>query len=89
MNLGALYGAKSHFLHTFCREEYGDIYRGAKLVLWPKVGLEGLTCQAGRLARVAGQPARVAGRPSFLAAPTLGIGCPVHQPSLTCWQSKV
>jgi hypothetical protein len=45
------------------------IYRGVKLVLWPKVGLRGPTCQAGR-------PARVVGRPSFLAAPTLGIGCP-------------
>jgi hypothetical protein len=51
-------------------------------VLWLKVGLRGPTCQADRLARVAG-------RPSFLAAPTLGIGCPVHQPSLTRWQSRV
>jgi hypothetical protein len=47
------------------------IYRRVKLVLWPKVGLVGPTCQAD-------WPARVAGRPSFLAAPTLGIGCPVH-----------
>jgi hypothetical protein len=28
-------------------------------------------------------------RPSFLAAPTLGIGCPVHRPFLTHWQSGV
>jgi hypothetical protein len=45
-------------------------------VLWPKVGPGGPTCQAGRLARVPGLP-------SFLGAPTLGIGCPVHRPSLT------
>jgi hypothetical protein len=58
------------------------IYRGAKLVLWPKVGLGGPTCQASR-------PARVAGQPSLLAALTLGIGCPVHRPSLTHWQRGV
>jgi hypothetical protein len=45
------------------------------------VGLWGGTCQASR-------PARVAGRWSFLAAPTLGSGCPVHWPSLTRWQSR-
>jgi hypothetical protein len=28
-------------------------------------------------------------RPCFLAAPTLGIGCPVHRPFLTHWQSVV
>jgi hypothetical protein len=50
-------------------------------VLWPKVGLEGSTCQAGWLARVVG-------RPSFLFTLTLGIGCPVHRPSLTRWQSE-
>jgi hypothetical protein len=49
-------------------------------VLWLKAGLEGPSCEAGH-------PARVAGQPSFLAAPTLGIGCPVHRPSLTHWQS--
>jgi hypothetical protein len=51
-------------------------------VLWLKVGLGGLTCQAGR-------PARVAGRPSFMATPTLGNGYPVHQSSLTRWQSGI
>jgi hypothetical protein len=51
-------------------------------VLWSKVELRGATCQGGQLARVAG-------RPSFLATPTLGIGCPMHWPSLTCWQSRV
>jgi hypothetical protein len=51
-------------------------------MLWLKVVLRGATCQAGR-------PARVAGRPSFLAAPALGIGCPMHRPSLTHWQSGV
>jgi hypothetical protein len=64
MNLGALYEAKPHFLHTFYKEEYGGIYRGVKSVLWPKVGLGGPTCQASR--------------PSFIGAPTLGIGYPVH-----------
>jgi hypothetical protein len=37
--------------------------RGVKSVLCVKVGLGGLTCQAG-------QPSRVARRPSFMAAPT-------------------
>jgi hypothetical protein len=55
---------------------------GAKLVLWVKVRLRGAICQATRIARVAEQL-------SFLAALTLGIGCPVHQPSLTRWQSEV
>jgi hypothetical protein len=45
-------------------------------------GSAGPTCQAG-------WPARVVWQPSFLAAPTLGIGCPVHRPSLTRWQSGV
>jgi hypothetical protein len=58
-------------------------------VLWPKVGLGGPTCQAGRPARVAGWPAREAGRSSLLAAPNLGIGCSMHRPSLTHWQSGV
>jgi hypothetical protein len=44
---------------------------GVKLVLWPKVGLRGPTCQADR-------PARVAGQPSCMAALTLGIGYPVN-----------
>jgi hypothetical protein len=52
-------------------------------VLWPKVRLRGeATCQAGR-------PPTVAGHPSFMAALTLGIGYPVHRPSLTCWQSGI
>jgi hypothetical protein len=51
MNLGALYGAKPYFLHTFYQKEYRGIYKGAKSVLWPKVGLGWPTCQAGRLAR--------------------------------------
>jgi hypothetical protein len=51
-------------------------------VLWLKVRLGGPTCQAGR-------PARVIERLGFVAAPTLGIGYPVHQPSLTCWQMKI
>jgi hypothetical protein len=33
MNLGALLEAKPHFLHTFCWEEHGGIYRGVKSVL--------------------------------------------------------
>jgi hypothetical protein len=37
MNLEELLKAKPHFLHTFCWEEYDDIYRGAKSVLWLKV----------------------------------------------------
>jgi hypothetical protein len=55
---------------------------GVKSVLWLKVGLGGPTCQAGC-------PARVAGRPCFVATPTLGIGYPVHRPSLTRWQSGI
>jgi hypothetical protein len=51
-------------------------------VLWPKVGLTGPTCQVGR-------QARVAGRPSFMAAPTLGIGYPMHRPSLIHWQRGI
>jgi hypothetical protein len=50
-------------------------------VLWLKVGLRGPTCH--------GQLARVTRRLCFLAAPSLGIGCPMHQPSLTHWQSRV
>jgi hypothetical protein len=38
---------------------------------------------------VCGQPARVPERPSFLAALTMGIGCPVNRPSLTHCQSRV
>jgi hypothetical protein len=49
---------------------------GVKSVLWPRVGLGGVTCQAGR-------PVRVSGRPSFMVAPTLGIGYRVHRFSLT------
>jgi hypothetical protein len=49
-------------------------------VLWLKVGLWGPNCQVGR-------PARVVRQASFLAAPTMGIGCSVHRPSLTCCQS--
>jgi hypothetical protein len=51
-------------------------------MLLPKVELGGPTCQADRLARVAK-------RPSFVAAPTVGIGYPVHQPSLTCCQRRI
>jgi hypothetical protein len=51
-------------------------------VLWPKVGLGGPTCHTGRLTRVAGQP-------RFLATLILGIGCPMHRHSLTCWQCGV
>jgi hypothetical protein len=51
-----------------------------KSVLWPKVGLRGPTCQAA-------QPTRVARQPSLLPTLTLGIGYPMHRPSLTCWQS--
>jgi hypothetical protein len=51
-------------------------------VLWPKVGLRGGTCQAS-------PPARVAEWPSFMVVPTLGIGCPVHRPFLTRWQSRI
>jgi hypothetical protein len=52
-------------------------------VLWLKVGLRGGgTCQAG-------WPARVVGRWSFVAALTLGIGCYMHWPSLTHWQSGI
>jgi hypothetical protein len=70
------------FFTPFCREEYGGIYRRVKSVLWVKVGLRVPTCQAG-------WPARVVGRPSFMATPILGIGCPVHWPSLTHWESSV
>jgi hypothetical protein len=66
----------------FCWEEYGGICMEAKSLLWVKVGLRGPTCQAGRQARVSGWP-------SFLAALTLDIGCPMHWPSLTHWQSGV
>jgi hypothetical protein len=45
-------------------------------VLWPKVGLRGPACLAGR-------PARVAGQPSFLAALTLGITDLLHRSPLT------
>jgi hypothetical protein len=45
-------------------------------VLWPKVGLRGPACQAGR-------PSRVAGQPSFLAALTLGITDLLHRSPLT------
>jgi hypothetical protein len=44
---------------------------GVKSVLWPKVGLRGATGQAGWLVRGGGWP-------SFSAAPTLGIGYPMH-----------
>jgi hypothetical protein len=54
----------------------GVFIAGVKSVLWLKVGLRGPTCLVGRLARVAR-------RPSFMAAPTLGIGYPMHRPSLT------
>jgi hypothetical protein len=64
MILGALWEAKHHFLHTFCLEEYGGIYTGVRLVLWPKVGLVGATRQAGR--------------PCFVTALTLGIRYPMH-----------
>jgi hypothetical protein len=82
MNLRALQEAKPHFLHTFCQEENGGIYRGVKSVLWPNVGLERPNCQANR-------PARVVRRPCFVVIVALGIGYLVHRPCLTCWQSGI
>jgi hypothetical protein len=55
---------------------------GGKSLLWPKVGLGGPTCKAG-------WPARVAKQSSFIAALSLGIGYPIHRPSLTHWQTKI
>jgi hypothetical protein len=41
MNMGALYVAKPHFLHTFCREEYRGIYRGLSWFFGRKWGSGG------------------------------------------------
>jgi hypothetical protein len=44
VNLGALYGAKPHSLHTFCLGEHHGIYMRSKVILWPKIGRVGPTC---------------------------------------------
>jgi hypothetical protein len=75
LNLEAPWGAKPHFLHTFCRGEHCGIYRRSKAVLWQKIGHVRPTCQAG-------QPCNLAGWPSFLLAPPLGIGYLEHR---LCW----
>jgi hypothetical protein len=71
MNLGALYGAKPHSLHTCCQGEHGGIYRRIKAVLWLKIGCMRPTCQVG-------QPCNLAGQQSFLLALPLGIGYHEH-----------
>jgi hypothetical protein len=48
MNMGALYGAKPHSLHTFYHGEQSGTYRRSKVVLWPKIGQVRPTCQADR-----------------------------------------
>jgi hypothetical protein len=53
------------------------------------VFIVGLSQCFGRKWVSKGPLVRSVGRPSFLAAPTLGIGCPMHRPSLTCWQRRV
>jgi hypothetical protein len=70
-NLGSTVEAKLTFFTLSADWRTGGIYTGIMSVLWLKVGLKGPTCLAGR-------PPRFAKRPSFLAAPTLGIGYPMH-----------